>query len=70
MDAKTSLLHTISMPVRGGARVDFRDDQLRAMLASVPKQAEFLSLRTGVDVWSTMSAPDRSRLSRAIWLSP
>jgi hypothetical protein len=50
MDEKALLLDTTEMLVRGDASVDFGEERLRAVLAPAPKQAEFLSLQTRVEV--------------------
>jgi uncharacterized protein involved in outer membrane biogenesis len=50
MDEKALLLDTTGMVVRGDARVDFRDERFHALLTPAPKQAEFLSLQTRVEV--------------------
>ena len=50
MEEKALLLDTTGMVVNGHSTVDFRDERIRLRLTPEPKQAEFLSLQTAVEV--------------------
>jgi len=51
------LLDTTRVRVRGTGRVDFRDESIAMRLQPQPKQAQFFSLATPIEVSGTVTDP-------------